>query len=84
MENIQRVLVLGPHTDDGAFGCGGTIVTEREPYPARNDATDDVASTASSAHGDARNLHPFIKGLDMLNRVSDDNCNGDNDATLRR
>ena len=25
MENIYTVLVLGPHTDDGEFGCGGTI-----------------------------------------------------------
>ncbi len=25
MREIQRVLVLGPHTDDGEFGCGGTI-----------------------------------------------------------
>jgi LmbE family N-acetylglucosaminyl deacetylase len=24
-ENIQRILVLAPHTDDGEFGCGGTI-----------------------------------------------------------
>ncbi len=23
--NYQRILVLGPHTDDGEFGCGGTI-----------------------------------------------------------
>ena len=22
----QRVLVLAPHTDDGEFGCGGTMV----------------------------------------------------------
>jgi LmbE family N-acetylglucosaminyl deacetylase len=25
MTGIQTVLVLGPHTDDGEFGCGGTI-----------------------------------------------------------
>ena len=24
--NIERALVLAPHTDDGEFGCGGTIV----------------------------------------------------------
>jgi LmbE family N-acetylglucosaminyl deacetylase len=24
-ENIQRILVLAPHTDDGEFGCGGSI-----------------------------------------------------------
>jgi len=25
-EAIQRILVLAPHTDDGEFGCGGSIV----------------------------------------------------------
>ncbi len=25
MTNFRKILVLGPHTDDGEFGCGGTI-----------------------------------------------------------
>jgi len=25
LENVNSVLVLAPHTDDGEFGCGGTI-----------------------------------------------------------
>jgi len=25
MKEINRILVLGPHTDDGEFGCGGSI-----------------------------------------------------------
>ena len=25
MSGFQRILVLSPHTDDGEFGCGGTI-----------------------------------------------------------
>jgi len=26
MLNIDRIVVLAPHTDDGEFGCGGTLV----------------------------------------------------------
>lgn len=25
MFNKKRILVLAPHTDDGEFGCGGSI-----------------------------------------------------------
>jgi len=25
MKDIKRIIVLGPHTDDGEFGCGGTM-----------------------------------------------------------
>lgn len=25
MKEVNRILVLGPHTDDGEFGCGGTM-----------------------------------------------------------
>ncbi len=25
MKNFDKILILGPHTDDGEFGCGGTI-----------------------------------------------------------
>ena len=25
INNINRILVLAPHTDDGEFGCGGSI-----------------------------------------------------------
>ena len=25
MKDVNRILVLGPHTDDGEFGCGGAI-----------------------------------------------------------
>src|SRR5213592_2770430 len=25
IEGLKRVLVLAPHTDDGEFGCGGTM-----------------------------------------------------------
>ncbi|MFC1887720.1 PIG-L deacetylase family protein [Candidatus Cloacimonadota bacterium] len=25
MKRMERILVLGPHSDDGEFGCGGTI-----------------------------------------------------------
>ena len=25
LNNIKKALILAPHTDDGEFGCGGTI-----------------------------------------------------------
>ncbi|MCK4664901.1 MAG: PIG-L family deacetylase [Bacteroidales bacterium] len=25
VKNVQRILILAPHTDDGEFGCGGSI-----------------------------------------------------------
>ena len=27
MNDINRILVLAPHTDDGEFGCGGSVAT---------------------------------------------------------
>jgi len=30
LDAMQRVLVLAPHTDDGDFGCGGTVARLRE------------------------------------------------------
>lgn len=30
LNNLKRVLILAPHTDDGEFGCGGTIVKQIE------------------------------------------------------
>jgi LmbE family N-acetylglucosaminyl deacetylase len=30
IDGFQRVLVLAPHTDDGEFGCGGTMARLRE------------------------------------------------------
>ncbi len=38
MTHFQKILILGPHTDDGEFGCGGTIARfveeKREVYYA--------------------------------------------------
>jgi len=38
MINLSKILILGPHTDDGEFGCGGTIAKfieeEKELYYA--------------------------------------------------
>ena len=38
IEAWKRVLVLAPHTDDGEFGCGGTMVSARlrTPFGAFN------------------------------------------------
>ena len=32
MKEKKRVLVLAPHTDDGEFGCGGTIANRITSY----------------------------------------------------
>jgi len=47
LNNFQRILVLAPHTDDGEFGCGGSIVKFLEEnknvyYVAFSTAEDSV------------------------------------------
>ena len=44
IESASRVLVLAPHTDDGEFGCGGTMARLRE---AGVDVRQIAFSTAS-------------------------------------
>lgn len=45
MNDFQRILVLGPHTDDGELGCGGTIARfieeGREVYYATFSACEE-------------------------------------------
>jgi N-acetylglucosamine malate deacetylase 1 len=49
LDSVSRVLVLAPHTDDGEFGCGGTIAKLRERgvrvrYVAFSDCRDSLPS----------------------------------------
>jgi LmbE family N-acetylglucosaminyl deacetylase len=47
LKNIERILILAPHTDDGEFGCGGSITKFIEEgkdvfYVAFSTAEDSV------------------------------------------
>lgn len=49
IKNINRILILAPHTDDGEFGCGGSVakvVEERKEvyYVALSTAEESVPS----------------------------------------
>ena len=51
--NFKRILVLAPHTDDGEFGCGGSIARFIEEgkevfYVAFSAAEKSVPSNFSS------------------------------------
>ena len=50
IEAWQRVLVLAPHTDDGEFGCGGTMARLAESGAAVRYVAFSIA-TKSLAEG---------------------------------
>ena len=66
IETWKRVLVLAPHTDDGEFGCGGTMarlveagsrgalprVLDRDPVAAPGFAPDTLAREVREATGE--------------------------------
>ena len=70
IESWQRVLVLAPHTDDGEFGCGGTMARLVEAgadvrYVAFSIATKSLPEGFRARHarprgarGDRRARHP--------------------------
>ena len=70
IEGWRRVLVLAPHTDDGEFGCGGTMArlveARRRGALRRLLDRDEVApggfpaghARARGARGDRRDRHP--------------------------
>lgn len=67
MNNIENVLVLAPHTDDGELGCGGTIAKLIEEGKNVYCAAFSIAED-SVPEGFAKDalLHEFINGMRTL------------------
>lgn len=73
MNNFNKILVLGPHTDDGEFGCGGTIAKFIEEGREVYYATFSCAEESVPAHLPKDILVNEVKASSKVLEIKPDN-----------
>ena len=72
MNNINKILILAPHTDDGEFGCGASIAKfikeDKEVYYAAFSLAEESWYTTQILKSGAGKTNGFFR-LNYLNRT---------------